>query len=254
MGIESSGRSRTRGSQDGRPQHSADALSRGLVGLLALAFLLLVAPAAPAGTASKETPATREDLIAALERGPGPTQGSTNAPIVMVAFSDFRCSYCRKFWQDTFPQIEAQYIRPGAVRFVYRHMAVLGGPSRLAAQAATCADDQGKFWEYHQALFNNMAPFLLTGSRLKQLALTVGLDGKVFEACLDSGKYAERIDAETFLGHAMGATGTPAFLINGRLLIGAYPFQAFQEYLDALLAKPQRPRVESGGVEPRPRP
>jgi protein-disulfide isomerase len=205
---------------------------------LVLGILLVAPQIVPAGEASRE--ATRDELVVALEHGAGPSKGPANAPIVMVGFSDFQCSYCRKFWHETFPKIEAEYIRPGKVRFVYRHLAILGGPSLLAAQAATCANDQGKFWQYHEALFGDMAPFLLTASRLKQIATTLGLDRQSFDVCLDSRRYAERIEAETLLAHALGATGTPAFLINGQLLIGAYPFQAFQKQLDVLLTRPQR--------------
>jgi protein-disulfide isomerase len=205
---------------------------------LVLGILLVAPQTVLAGELSREP--TRDDLVAALEHGAGPSKGPANAPIIMVGFSDFQCSYCRKFWHETFPQIEADYIRPGKMRFVYRHLAILGGPSLLAAQAATCADDQGSFWQYHEALFGSMAPFLLTASRLKQIAARLGLDRKSFDVCLDSRRYAERIETETLLAHALGATGTPAFLINGQLLIGAYPFQAFQKQLDVLLAGPQR--------------
>ncbi len=205
---------------------------------LALAALLVAPHVVRAGEAPKEE--SRENVVRALERGAGPSKGVANAPVVMVGFSDFQCSYCRKFWHETFPGIEAQYIQPGKLRFVYRHLAILGSRSLLAAEAATCAGDQGRFWQYHEALFGNMAPYVMNSSRLKQVAATLGLDGTAFGACLDSEKYAGRIEAETFLAHALGATGTPAFLINGQLLVGAYPFESFREYLDAVLAGFQR--------------
>jgi hypothetical protein len=85
-------------------------------------------------------------LVEALERGPGPSKGDAAAPVTLVEFSDFQCSYCRKFWRDTLPGIEEKYIRTGKVRFVYRHLAILGAPSVEAAIAAECADQQGKFW------------------------------------------------------------------------------------------------------------
>lgn len=188
----------------------------------------------PLGTVS------REEIVAAVERAPGPTKGPEDAPVVLVEFSDFQCVYCRKFWQETLPRIEDGYIRSGKVRFVYRHLAILGQGSVLAAQAAACAHDQGKFWEYHDALFGNTSPLGYTAVRLKRYAGQVGLEEQSFSGCLDSGKHAERVEAETILGRKMGASGTPAFLINGQLLIGAYPFEVFQQALDATLATPRR--------------
>jgi protein-disulfide isomerase len=187
---------------------------------------------------------SREDLIAAVERGPGPTKGPADAPVVMVEFADFQCGYCRLFWRETLPKIEDQYIRTGKVRFIYRHMALLGEASVLAAQAAVCAHDQGKFWQYHDTLFSQGSPLAFTSARLKRYAAELRLDEKTFAACLDSGRRAERVEAETILGHALGANGTPAFLLNGQLVIGTYPFEVFQQGLNALLAA--TPRGPSG--------
>ncbi len=209
---------------------------------LALGLVLIATHSVSAGEASKEL--SRDDIVTAMERGEGPSKGPASAPIIMVGFSDFQCSYCRKFWHETFPDIEAQYIQPGKLRFVYRHLAVLGGRSLLAAEAASCADDQGKFWQYHEALFGNMAPYVVSESRLKQIAVTLGLDRTSFDPCLSSGKYAKRIEAETLLARSLGATGTPAFLINRQLVIGAYPFESFREYLDAILAESERTPVK----------
>ncbi len=185
---------------------------------------------------------SRADLVAAVERGPGPAKGSAEAPVVMVEFSDFQCVYCRKFWRETLPKIEDRYIRRGQVRFVYRYLAVLGEGSILAAQAAACANDQEKFWEYHDTLFTKTGPLAFTSARLKRYAAELGLDERVFAECFDGRKQAQRVEAETTLGHALGATGTPAFLLNGQLVIGAYPFEAFQQALDGLLASPRRER------------
>ena len=183
---------------------------------------------------------SREELVAAVERAPGPSKGPEDAPVVLVEFSDFQCVYCRKFWQETLPRIEERYIRSGKVRFVYRHLAILGEASVLAAQAAACAHDQGKFWEYHDALFRTSSPLAYTAVRLKRYAGQSGLDERTFSTCLDSGKHAERVEAETILGRTLGVNATPAFLINGQLLIGAYPFEVFQQALDATLASPRR--------------
>lgn len=208
------------------------------------AFLAVVGVAAAAAWADPmwagegKGEVTRADLVAAMERGAGPTKGSAAASVVMVYFTDFQCGYCRKFVKDTLPKIDDQYVRADKVRIVFRHMAILGEASIQAARAASCAFDQGKFWEYHDALFANTSPLGFSAGRLKRQASDLRLDEKVFASCLDGKDRAERVEAETLIGRALGATGTPAFLINGQLLLGAYPFEVFQKGLDAMLSSP----------------
>lgn len=207
-----------------------------LGGMLAVVWT----PAGVSLAAESQGSVSREDLVAAMERGPGPAKGPADAPVIMVEFSDFQCGFCRMFAQQTLPKIEKKYIRTGKVRFVYRHMALQGEASVLAAQAASCAHDQGKFWEYHDALFSKESPFAFGSARLKRYATQLRLDEKTFTACLDSGTHARLVEAETILGRALGATGTPAFLMNGQLAIGAYPFETFQQGLEGLLADSAR--------------
>ncbi len=215
------------------PQRLAVALACFIAGTL-------IAPEGISVAGEDQGAVARADLVVAVERGPGPAKGSADAPVVMVEFSDFQCVYCRKFWRETLPKIEERYIRTGKVRFVYRHMAIQGEASVLAAQAASCAHDQGKFWEYHDTLFKNGGALAFTSASLKRSAADLGLDGKAFAVCFDGKKHAQRVEAETTLGHVLGATGTPTFLLNGQLAIGAYPFEAFRQGLDALLAPPRR--------------
>jgi protein-disulfide isomerase len=208
-----------------------------LLAVVAIGFVAAWAGHGRAGEQKKEE-WTRADLIASLERGPGPSKGSENAPVVMVYFTDFQCGYCRKFVQETLPKIEEQFIQTGKVRLVFRHLAILGEASTQAARAASCAFDQGKFWEYHNALFANTSPMAFTAARLKRHAADLQLDEKAFAACLDDKARGKRVEAETLVGRALGATGTPAFLINGQLLLGAYPFEVFRQGLDQMLAPP----------------
>ena len=215
-------------------RRSARTLTAPIVACLVLLSVVTVVRIGRA--AERSISVSREDLIAALEREAGPSKGSADAPVVMVEFSDFQCGYCRLFWQETLPKIEERYIRTGKVRFVYRHMAIRGEASVLAAQAASCAHDQGKFWQYHDALWSKTSPFTLTSAQLKRYAAELQLEEKPFAGCLDSGKHAEQVMAETIRGHALGANGTPAFLVNGQLVIGAYPFEFFRQGLDAMLA------------------
>lgn len=206
--------------------------------LVALCLTVAFAWADPsrAGERKEKEEWTRADLLAALERGPGPRKGSEDAPVTMVYFTDFQCGYCRKFANETLPKLETHYIRPGKTRLVFRHLAILGDASVQAARASSCAFDQGKFWEYHDALFASGSPLAFNASRLKRHASELRLDDKAFAACLDSTAHAKRVEAETLVGRALGATGTPAFLINGQLALGAYPFEVFQQGLDGMLA------------------
>ena len=105
---------------------------------------------------------TRQTLVAAAERAPGPTKGRQDAPITIVEFSDFQCSLCRKFWKETLPRIETEYVNTGKAQFIYRHLAVLGPVSERAAEAAECAREQGKFWAYHDRLFEKAGRLAFT--------------------------------------------------------------------------------------------
>ena len=171
-----------------------------------------------------------DDPLAYLARGPA--LGAKNAPVTIIELSDFQCVFCGKFWKETLPQIDAEYIKPGKVRFVYRHLAILGRQSVTSAQAADCAGEQGKFWEYHDRLFASMGPFALTNGRLKEYAREIGLDVKAFDQCLDSGKYFQKVKKETGVALSLGARGTPVFLINGVMVVGAHPFESFQEIIE----------------------
>lgn len=103
-----------------------------------------------------------------------------------------------------------------------------------AAEAANCASDQDKFWEYHDKLFENQRA--LSVENLKKYAVDLQLDSRQFNACLDSGKYTEDVQGDVQNGQSLGVTGTPAFFINGRFLNGAQPFEMFAQIIDEELA------------------
>jgi protein-disulfide isomerase len=176
-----------------------------------------------------------EEILDVLAKGPA--KGSEKAPITIIEFSDFQCSFCWKFWKETLPRLDEEYIKTGKVRFVYRHLAILGPPSVAAAQAVDCAGDQGKFWEYHDTLFTSKGLFSFTNGQLKRHARNLGLDGAAFDQCLDSGKYAKKVEGETGIGRLLGANGTPTFFINGLRLVGAHPFETFRTIIDEELRK-----------------
>ena len=107
--------------------------------------------------------------------------------------------------------------------------------AQRAAEAAQCAHEQGKFWEYHHKLFANARA--LGADQLKGYAADMGLDAEMFNACLDSGKYRDEIRQEMREGQAIGVTGTPAFFINGRFVSGAQPYETFASIIDEELER-----------------
>jgi protein-disulfide isomerase len=202
-----------------------------IVAVLGLTGVFLV------GGSALAQPVTGEELFAYLANN-GPSKGNDKAQVVLIEFSDFQCSFCRKFWQTTLPLIEKKYIDTGKVKFVYRHFAILGKHSVAAAQAAECAHEQGKFWAYHDKLFTSAkTPFAFTDGKLKGYAKELGLNAQQFNQCLDSEKYLKKVEGETAVAAFLGARGTPAFLLNGQLLVGAQPFEVFEAAIERELKK-----------------
>jgi len=172
--------------------------------------------------------APRQNVAAAK----GAAKGSANAPIEIIEFSDFQCPYCQRA-NPTVAQVLKTY--GDRVHFVYRHFPLGNHPNaRPAAEASQCAAEQGKFWEYHDILFAN--PSRLADADLKQHAAGLGLDAKQFNACVDTHKYKAQVDADMEAGEEAGVNGTPAFFVNGRMLNGAQPFDAFKRVIDEELA------------------
>lgn len=186
-------------------------------------FLLIFAPVVAQAR-------TVEETLAAL--GKGPALGSSSAPVSIVEFSDFQCSFCKKFWADTLPQLKESYIKKGQARFTYRHLAVLGKFSEQAALASECAGEQGKFWEYHDKLFSNQGGLGFTDSKLKQYGQELKVNAGKFEQCLGSGKFRKKVENESAVAVYLGARGTPTFFVNSRLLVGAQPFEAFRSVIE----------------------
>jgi len=164
----------------------------------------------------------------------GFARGPKDAPVTIVEFSDFQCPYC-KTATATLRQVLDKY--PGKVRLIFRDYPLVSihPAAPKAHEAARCAADQGKFWEYHDLLFER-AP-RLSPQDLKQYAQDLKLDAGAFGQCLDTGKYVAEVDKDTQEGARLGLTGTPSFFINGRQLVGAQPIGTFQKIIDAELAR-----------------
>ena len=166
-------------------------------------------------------------------------KGNSAAKVTVVEFADYQCPFCQRFEQSVVPDLLKQYVDSGKVNFVYKHSAFLGQESIWAAQAAECAADQGKFWEYHDLLFHkqngeNVGTF--TKENLIKYAQEMKLDVAKFDPCLNKDETLERVKADTLEGRNAGVSGTPTFFINGKPLVGAQPIEAFKQQLDPLLA------------------
>ena len=163
-------------------------------------------------------------------------KGDKDAPVTIVEWSDFECPFCAKFYSQTLGQIEEEYIKTGKVKFVYRDFPLgFHQNAQKASEAAECADEQGKFWEMHDLLFEKGVAGGV--SSFKQFAVDLGLDAKEFDDCLDSGKMASEVAKDMQDGQAIGISGTPGFVINGQLVSGAQPFTVFKQVIDGELAK-----------------
>lgn len=157
-----------------------------------------------------------------------PSQGSPAAPAVIVEFSDFHCPYCKKV-SPTLDQLMQKY--PGAIHRVWRHFPLdMHQGAVKTHEASECAAEQGKFWEYHGAIFENQ-PRLRQEGILTEMASKVGLDMKVFGGCLESGKHRQKVESDIAKGREAGVKGTPAVFVNGRLIEGARPYEYFDQVI-----------------------
>lgn len=187
------------------------------------------------GEENNNEPAANQPSKVQVSAEDDAVKGSKDAPVTIIEFSDYQCPYCERFYTQTFPQIEENYIKTGKVKFVYRDFPLtnLHQYAQKAAEASECADEQGKFWEYQGKLFNNQQS--LDTPSLKQYAKDLGLDAAKFNECLDSGKMASEVQKDLKDGQSYGVDGTPAFFINDIFVGGAQPFSVFQQVIDQAL-------------------
>ncbi len=160
-------------------------------------------------------------------------RGDFNAPITLVEFSDFECPFCGRAY-PTFKKILNDY--PSQVRLVYKHFPLsnLHPNSQKAAEASECSDEQGKFWEYHDKLFENQSSGFSV-DKFKQWAVDLNLNSTQFNNCLDSGKYTQKVQSDYQEGSTKGVQGTPATFVNGQLVSGALPYENFKQIIDSLI-------------------
>lgn len=168
--------------------------------------------------------------------------GSSDAPVTIIEFSDYQCPFCLRFFQETKPQLDKLYVDTGKVRFIYKDFPLdsIHAQARAAALAAECAGAQGKYWEMHDRIYqgkDEWADKPQAVDVLKGYGSEVGLAVDVFNACMDNERYAAEIQADLEEGGRAGVTGTPTFYINGRQLVGAQPLDAIVQVIEAELNK-----------------
>ena len=172
--------------------------------------------------------------------------GNANAPVTMIEYGDYQCPYCGQFFAQTESQIVQNYVNTGKVRFVFRDFAFLGAESTAAANAAQCANDQGKMWAYHDAMYSAKYNDFLKGGReddnfystaeLLKLGQQVGLDMAKFTSCVNGNSNASIVAQEKTDATNAGVNSTPTFYINGTQLLGAQPYAQFQQMINAALS------------------
>lgn len=172
-----------------------------------------------------------------------PILGDPSAPITIVEFGDYQCHQCYNWFHNTKPAITQDYIETGKANLIFVDLAFLGNDSPKAAQASYCAEDQGMYWECHDALYSSQESKIDGGwansERLKAFAFSLGLDMELFESCLDSEKYSKRVQYNVQQARYHDIRGTPGFFIVGpdgqQKISGAQPFSVFQQILDPLI-------------------
>ena len=197
-----------------------------LVALVAVALIVLLnqgsgSPNAPSATAPVEI-----------------SYGAADAPVVVVEYADLQCPYCRQFALGPEKQLRQDYADKGLVRFVFRNFPFIGKESTWAAEAAWCANDQGRFWDYHDKLYQEQGgenQGVFAQDNLKRFAAELGLDTAQFNACVDSGKYASVVRAEFDEARRRRINSTPTLLVDGQLIPNGSSYPVLQAAIEAAL-------------------
>lgn len=170
-----------------------------------------------------------------------PPHGSVLAPITIIEFGDYQCTFCYKFHQSSLGMLTEEYIESGKARLVFVDFTLNGEDSVLAAEAAHCANEQGKFWEYHDELYNNWGgerTGWVNKQSLREFAHNAELNLEKFSECLDSGKYRQQVIDTYDFGQKIGINATPSFLIiaDDKIvkITGNQPIDVFRKTLDSM--------------------
>lgn len=193
----------------------------------------------------RQAPQAPRNLVLSVDGAP--FMGDKNAPVTVIEFSDYQCSFCARHSRQTLPQIVTDYVKTGKVKYVLRDFPLEGmHPAAVkAAEAARCAGEQGKYWEMHDRLLSSQRA--LDQKELPGYATTLGLDVPKFQECVDSGKYTPQVRKDLEEALKAGVSGTPTFFLGRterndpnikatKMLEGAQPYPSFKEAIDSLLS------------------
>jgi protein-disulfide isomerase len=180
---------------------------------------------------------TKQDLM----RNGSPLEGSVTAPITIIEYGDYQCTFCMKFHRTSLDTIKQEYVQSGKVNLIFQDFALNGPASVLAAEASHCANDQGKYWQYHNEIYDNWDgenTGWVTKDSLYRFAQNIDLNLEQFMTCLDSSKYRQQVlDAYEF-GQKIGINATPSFLLISENKIvkitGNQPIDVFRKTIDGL--------------------
>jgi len=184
--------------------------------------------------------------LAALVENGSPILGNIDAPLTLVEFGDYQCSFCKKHFVQTHDLIMKNYVATGNVKILFKDMIVTPGEDSIhAAHATHCAKDQGMFWKYHYMLYNNWEgenTGWVTDDSLNKFASNIDLDMNEFSKCMSEKKWMNLINASVEDANTMGVTGTPSFFLIGpeneiAKIHGAQPYDAFKRTIDSMLKK-----------------
>ena len=193
----------------------------------------------------REITSTKKPTIASFYDNASPILGNPNAPLTLVEFGDYQCTYCKKFFHETEESILINYVETGKVKMLFKDFIVVNEDSLNAASAAHCANDQEMFWQYHSALYNNWdgeGTGWASSEQLHKFATTLGLDMNQFSECMDKSKWKELVNSSHADGRVLGVDATPTFFIidqnnNALKITGAQHYDVFKEVFDSLLEK-----------------
>lgn len=180
-----------------------------------------------------------------LTANASPYLGDKNAPITMVEFGDYQCFFCNRYFHETEPSVLENYVDTGKVKILFKDFTIIGPDSVNAAHAAQCANEQGKFWEYHDVLYNNWNGEnngWASSENLLKFAQNIGLDIDSFSECMLDARYQDKIIASNSDAKSLGLDGTPGFFIIGpdsqvTKIGGAQPYEVFKRIFDSELQK-----------------
>ncbi len=191
--------------------------------MVALALIVLVGLPAAATERAKAT---------------GNTLGDASAPVTLEVYADLQCPACRQFDLGTLREIEDKYVKTGKVKIVFNHYAFIGDESVRAAEATECANDQGKFWEMVDILYNNQGGEnvgAFSDAKLEGFAQQVGLNMDQYKQCMTDRPHLNKIQTSTQNGTSRGVNSTPTLFINGQMVRGAIALAKFESVAGALL-------------------